>query len=219
MALVDERTSALHRRGPVSWDGWMDGQVLLQAKEGDSDERGLTGTREPRTMHPGAINPFVQTCFIPLAHIPPLPLSFPLCWAPVCLSSTASVRVCAPLPSIVHTLAPTTLLSRHGPAPAVARKHNETMQVPGDDPALDAETQAPLLLGIAYGMLAPALAVVALRLYTRFVILKAPGVDDALITVAVVGFRWEDRPAEYTDLLTEPLPVVFCRLFRLGCTS
>lgn len=60
------------------------------------------------------------------------------------------------------------------------------MQVPGDDPALDAENQAPLLLGIAYGMLVPTLAAVALRLYTRLAILKAPGADDALITVAVV---------------------------------
>ena len=62
------------------------------------------------------------------------------------------------------------------------------MQIPGDDPALDAESQAPLLLGIAYGMLVPMLAAVALRLYTRCSILKAPGVDDVLLTVSAVCF-------------------------------
>lgn len=60
------------------------------------------------------------------------------------------------------------------------------MQVPGDDPALDAQTQAPLLLGIACGVLVPTVAAVALRLYTRFAILKAPGADDALIATAAV---------------------------------
>ena len=48
------------------------------------------------------------------------------------------------------------------------------------------ETHGPGLMIVSSVLSAVAIAVVATRLYARFVITRAPGIDDALIVLAVV---------------------------------
>lgn len=60
------------------------------------------------------------------------------------------------------------------------------MPVPGENPELDAETQVPLLIGMSVGFLAVSTIAVLLRLYTRYIVIKAPGLDDITIAVAQV---------------------------------
>ncbi len=57
---------------------------------------------------------------------------------------------------------------------------------PGQNPALDAETQVPVLVGISVAFLLASAIVVTMRLYTRYIIVKAPGIDDILMAVALV---------------------------------
>lgn len=60
------------------------------------------------------------------------------------------------------------------------------MQVPGDNPQLDAETTVPVLYAISIAFVSVSTIVVALRLYTRYVVVGSPGADDATIAVAQV---------------------------------
>ena len=113
---------------------------------------------------------------------------------PFCKHALPSHTCCALFTARLHVFISCSVHARTTESPDVLDPHrdpqrqHDAMQVPGDDPALDAESQAPLLLGIAYGMLVPTLAAVAIRLYTRFAIQKAPGADDALIAIAAVCF-------------------------------
>jgi len=58
--------------------------------------------------------------------------------------------------------------------------------VPGENPALDAETRVPILVGTSIAFALAACIVVLLRLWTRYAVVKATGPDDITITVAVV---------------------------------
>ncbi len=60
------------------------------------------------------------------------------------------------------------------------------MPVPGEDPALDAQTQVPVLIGTSVALLAAAFIVVALRIFTRKVIVKSMGADDIVMIFALV---------------------------------
>jgi len=58
--------------------------------------------------------------------------------------------------------------------------------VPGENPALDAETRVPILIGTSVAFAVLASFVVLLRLFTRYAVVKAVGADDVTITVAMV---------------------------------
>ncbi len=60
------------------------------------------------------------------------------------------------------------------------------MPVPGENPKLDAETAVPIIYGISIGFVCVSSIIVALRLYTRYLIVRSPGADDATIAVAQV---------------------------------
>jgi hypothetical protein len=60
------------------------------------------------------------------------------------------------------------------------------MPVPGENPALDAETQMPTLMGISIAFGSVSTIIVLLRLYTRFHIIRSPGLDDYTIAFAQV---------------------------------
>ena len=60
------------------------------------------------------------------------------------------------------------------------------MPVPGDNPELDAETMVPALIGVSVAFASVSTVIVALRLYTRFAIVSAPGGDDLTIAIAQV---------------------------------
>jgi len=53
---------------------------------------------------------------------------------------------------------------------------------------IDPETRGPSLLIVNFIFLALSLASLAARLWARLVILRAPGLDDLLITIAIVSF-------------------------------
>jgi hypothetical protein len=61
------------------------------------------------------------------------------------------------------------------------------MPAPGEYPELDAETRVPILIGISIAFVVLSSIVVALRLYTRYVIVKVAGPDDITIAIAQVG--------------------------------
>jgi hypothetical protein len=58
------------------------------------------------------------------------------------------------------------------------------MPVPGENPELDAETTVPTLIGVSVSFVAVSTLLVTLRLYTRFVVVRAPGIDDLTIAIA-----------------------------------
>lgn len=60
------------------------------------------------------------------------------------------------------------------------------MPVAGENPQLDAETLVPTLVGVSVAFAAVSTIIVALRLYTRFAIVGAPGGDDLTIAIAQV---------------------------------
>ena len=60
------------------------------------------------------------------------------------------------------------------------------MPAPGENPRLDAETMVPMLYGMSIAFVLMSSIIVSLRLYTRYIIVKAPGADDATIAVAQV---------------------------------
>lgn len=60
------------------------------------------------------------------------------------------------------------------------------MPVAGENPQLDAETLVPTLVGVSVAFAAVSTVIVALRLYTRFAIVGAPGGDDLTIAIAQV---------------------------------
>lgn len=70
--------------------------------------------------------------------------------------------------------------------PAAGRGHDDEMPTLGDDPALDAQTQAPALYVLSGVFLAAASMAVALRMYNRAIIRDALGIDDWLIFLAMV---------------------------------
>ena len=65
------------------------------------------------------------------------------------------------------------------------------MSVAGENPQLDAETMVPTLVGVSVAFAAVSTVIVALRLYTRFAIVGAPGGDD--LTIAIAQVRSEER--------------------------
>ncbi len=58
--------------------------------------------------------------------------------------------------------------------------------VPGENPALDAQTQWPLLVGVAVAFVVGAAIVVSLRIFTRVVVVKGLGSDDIVMVFALV---------------------------------
>lgn len=60
------------------------------------------------------------------------------------------------------------------------------MPVPGENPELDAQTRVPLLVGMSVAFLAISTIAVLLRMYTRYIVIKAPGSDDITIALAQV---------------------------------
>ncbi|EPE05187.1 hypothetical protein F503_03792 [Ophiostoma piceae UAMH 11346] len=56
----------------------------------------------------------------------------------------------------------------------------------GDDPALDAETRVPILVGTSVAFTVASSLVVLLRIYTRFVIVHSLGIDDYTMVAAAV---------------------------------
>ncbi|KAK1762900.1 hypothetical protein QBC33DRAFT_253416 [Phialemonium atrogriseum] len=62
----------------------------------------------------------------------------------------------------------------------------DRMPFKGEFPELDAETRVPLLVGISIGFLCVSTVAVLLRLYTRYIVVKSPGSDDATIAIAQV---------------------------------
>lgn len=56
----------------------------------------------------------------------------------------------------------------------------------GDDPALDAETRVPILVGTAIAFTVASSLVVLLRIYTRYCIVRSPGIDDYTMVIANV---------------------------------
>ena len=60
------------------------------------------------------------------------------------------------------------------------------MPLPGENPRLDAETALPMLYAISIAFVVVSTIIVALRLYTRFLVIRSPGADDATIAVAQV---------------------------------
>ena len=58
--------------------------------------------------------------------------------------------------------------------------------VAGDNPELDAQTLAPILIGTSVAFAVAASLVVLLRLFTRYAVVKAVGADDITMFVAVV---------------------------------
>jgi hypothetical protein len=65
---------------------------------------------------------------------------------------------------------------------------------------IDPETRGPSLLIVNSVFLALSLAALAGRLWARLVILRAPGLDDLLITVAIVNFFFFEMYAAATSL-------------------
>ncbi len=61
------------------------------------------------------------------------------------------------------------------------------MPAPGENPALDAETQAPIIIGISVAFLLAAAVIVLLRLYIRYILVHTYGFDDLLISFALVS--------------------------------
>lgn len=57
---------------------------------------------------------------------------------------------------------------------------------PGDNPARDAETLVPTLIGMSIAFVAMSTFIVAIRLYTRYFIVRSPGADDTTIAIAQV---------------------------------
>lgn len=60
------------------------------------------------------------------------------------------------------------------------------MAVLGENPALDAETRVPILLGVSIAFIIASTVVVALRLFTRQYIVHGLGPDDYTIVLAQV---------------------------------
>ncbi|CAK7214074.1 hypothetical protein SCUCBS95973_002023 [Sporothrix curviconia] len=58
--------------------------------------------------------------------------------------------------------------------------------VPGEDPALDAETRVPILISTAISFTIASSLVVILRLYTRQAIVRSIGIDDYTMLVAAI---------------------------------
>ncbi len=63
-----------------------------------------------------------------------------------------------------------------------------SLLTPGENPAIDAETRVPILIGTAIAITVASTLVVMLRLYTRHVIVHAPGIDDYTMVIATVCF-------------------------------
>ena len=58
---------------------------------------------------------------------------------------------------------------------------------PGQFPELDAETQVPILVGTSVAFALASTIAVGLRMYTRSVVVRAFGMDDAMIASAQVS--------------------------------
>jgi len=58
--------------------------------------------------------------------------------------------------------------------------------LPGENPALDAETRVPILIGTSIAFAVLASLVVLLRLFTRYAVVKAVGADDLTIFAAMI---------------------------------
>jgi hypothetical protein len=58
--------------------------------------------------------------------------------------------------------------------------------VPGENPALDAESLAPTLIGISVAFIVLSMSIVVLRLVTRYAVVNSLGLDDLTIAIAVV---------------------------------
>ena len=61
--------------------------------------------------------------------------------------------------------------------------------VPGANPALDAETLAPTLIGVSVAFIVFSMSIVVLRLITRYAVVNSLGLDDLTISIAVVSCR------------------------------
>lgn len=59
---------------------------------------------------------------------------------------------------------------------------------PGEYPKLDIQSQVPIIIGISVAFMVMSTIVVALRLYTRYRVIKVAGDDDITIGIAQVRF-------------------------------
>lgn len=57
---------------------------------------------------------------------------------------------------------------------------------PGEYPNLDVQTQVPIIIGVSAAFMVISTIVVALRLYTRYGVIKVAGDDDITIGIAQV---------------------------------
>lgn len=57
---------------------------------------------------------------------------------------------------------------------------------PGEYPELDTQSQVPIIIGISVAFMVMSTIVVALRLYTRYRVIKVAGDDDITIGIAQV---------------------------------
>lgn len=64
---------------------------------------------------------------------------------------------------------------------------------PGEFPKLDVETQVPIIIGVCSAFMILSTIIVALRLYTRYRLIKASGEDDITIGVAQVRHVFPKR--------------------------
>lgn len=60
---------------------------------------------------------------------------------------------------------------------------------PGEYPHLDVQTQVPIIIGVSATFMVISTIVVALRLYTRYGLIKVAGDDDITIGIAQVSFH------------------------------
>ncbi|KAK4444147.1 hypothetical protein QBC34DRAFT_188086 [Podospora aff. communis PSN243] len=60
------------------------------------------------------------------------------------------------------------------------------MPVPGENPELDAESRVSTLVGVSVAFASLSTLIVALRLYTRYFVVRSPGADDITIALAQV---------------------------------
>lgn len=61
------------------------------------------------------------------------------------------------------------------------------MPNPGENLALDAQTRAPVLVGISIAFLIASFISIAARLYTRYCLVGTSGLEDLLITLATAS--------------------------------
>lgn len=79
-----------------------------------------------------------------------------------------------------------TTISPDLPAASGLTGQTTELPTPGEFPALDVETQVPIIIGVSSVFLVLSTLLVAARMYTRYGLIKAAGNDDITIGIAQV---------------------------------